>query len=56
MLARNFLAESKVFLVTGLLGMPMGVLIFVPFYHWPHDIFHVSSEVRLSYTWGQNAV
>lgn len=43
--ALNFWAELKALLVTGLLGMPCGILIFLPFYHWPHDIFHVSSEV-----------
>ena len=42
---KQFWGEFKAMCVTGLLGMPTGILIFLPFYHWPHDIFHVSSEV-----------
>ena len=45
MKALSIEGECKALIVTGLLGMPLGILIFLPFYHWPHDIFHVSSEV-----------
>jgi len=42
--ARAFWGDFASLLVTGALGFPVGVLIFTPFYHFPHDVFHVSSE------------
>ena len=43
--ADNWRGELKVFLLLGFCSFPLGCLQFCPFYHWPHDIFHIPSEV-----------
>ncbi|XP_063373444.1 uncharacterized protein LOC134661339 [Cydia amplana] len=38
-------AEWKSLVIAALLGMPGGVLLFLPIYHPLHDMFHIHSEV-----------
>ncbi|KAF9804767.1 hypothetical protein SFRURICE_007670 [Spodoptera frugiperda] len=38
-------AEWKSLLISSLLGMPGGVLMFIPIYHPLHDVFNIHSEV-----------
>lgn len=41
----RFKTELKSFLIASLLGMPGGVLMFVPIYHPLHDMYGIHSEV-----------
>ena len=44
-LSYSFVKESLCALLAGILGMPGGVLLFLPLYHPLHDLAGIHSEV-----------
>jgi len=43
-LAENWWGEFKCLVVTGLFSMPLGIVQFVPTYHWSRDVFGIHAE------------
>ena len=45
MVAGNFWGEFKACACAGLFSMPVGILQFIPLFHFPHDVFAIPTEV-----------